>query len=65
MHATAPAPPTSLLEQLADGGRLVIPIAARGADMLTVYGRRDGEVTTEVIGPCRFVPLIGEEGFRS
>ena len=65
VHATAPAPPTSLLEQLADGGGLVIPIAARGADMLTVYRRRDGEVTTEVIGPCRFVPLIGEEGFRS
>ena len=63
VHATAPGPPMSLLEQLAPGGRLVVPIASRGADMLTLYRRRDGEVVTEVIGPCRFVPLIGEEGF--
>ena len=63
VHATAPGPPMSLLEQLASGGRLVVPIASRGADMLTQYRRRDGDVVTEVIGPCRFVPLIGEEGF--
>lgn len=62
-HATAPAPPPALLEQLVDGGRLVLPIAAEEADMLTVL-RRDGEGFEQVtIGPCRFVPLIGEEGF--
>jgi protein-L-isoaspartate(D-aspartate) O-methyltransferase len=64
VHATAPGPPKSLIEQLAPGGRLVAPIAARRADMLTQYRRRDGEIATEVIGPCRFVPLIGEEGFE-
>lgn len=63
VHATAPGPPMSLIEQLAPEGRLVVPIASRGADMLTQYRRRDSEVVTEVIGPCRFVPLIGEEGF--
>jgi protein-L-isoaspartate(D-aspartate) O-methyltransferase len=63
VHATAPEPPHSLFEQLVEGGRLVIPIASRGADILTQYVRRDGEVETNVIGPCRFVPLIGEEGF--
>jgi protein-L-isoaspartate(D-aspartate) O-methyltransferase len=63
VHATAPAPPQTLLGQLADGGRLVVPIAADGADMLTVY-RRDGEeLSAATIGPCRFVPLVGEEGF--
>ena len=63
VHATAPAPPRTLLHQLADGGRLVVPVAADGADMLTVY-RRDGErFEPDVVGPCRFVPLIGEEGF--
>lgn len=65
VHATAPEPPRSLLEQLTDGGRLVVPIASRGADMLTKYQRIGNEVATHVIGPCRFVPLIGEEGFES
>jgi protein-L-isoaspartate(D-aspartate) O-methyltransferase len=63
VHATAPGPPISLIEQLATGGRLVVPVASRGADMLTQYRRLNGEVATNVIGPCRFVPLIGEEGF--
>ena len=31
--------------------------------MLTVLRRSEGKVETETIGPCRFVPLIGEEGF--
>lgn len=63
VHATAPAPPRTLLGQLADGGRLVVPIAAEGADLLTVFERRGDELRREEIGPCRFVPLIGEEGF--
>jgi protein-L-isoaspartate(D-aspartate) O-methyltransferase len=69
VHATAPAPPPSLLAQLAMGGRLVVPITADRADMLTAF-RRVGSDPAEpesferrLIGPCRFVPLIGEEGF--
>jgi protein-L-isoaspartate(D-aspartate) O-methyltransferase len=63
VHATAPAPPQTLLAQLADGGRLVVPIATEGADLLTVFRRTENELTREEIAPCRFVPLIGEEGF--
>ncbi len=63
VHAAAPAPPLSLLGQLADGGRLVVPIAADRADLLTVFLRNGEELRREEIGPCRFVPLIGEEGF--
>ncbi len=63
VHATAPAPPQTLLAQLADGGRLVVPIAAEGADLLTVFRRAGAELTREEIAPCRFVPLIGKEGF--
>jgi protein-L-isoaspartate(D-aspartate) O-methyltransferase len=63
VHATAPAPPPALLDQLTDGGRLVLPIAMQDADMLTVLRRGEGGVEATAIGPCRFVPLIGEEGF--
>jgi protein-L-isoaspartate(D-aspartate) O-methyltransferase len=63
VHATAPEAPRTLLGQLADGGRLVVPIAAGDVDLLTAYRRR-GEVLDRLeIGPCRFVPLIGEEGY--
>ncbi|HVQ60200.1 MAG TPA: protein-L-isoaspartate(D-aspartate) O-methyltransferase [Solirubrobacterales bacterium] len=63
VHATAPAPPPALLAQLAEGGRMVVPIAAEDADALTVLRRRGEDVERREIAPCRFVPLIGEEGY--
>ena len=71
VHATAPSPPPTLIDQLAPGGRLVVPIASDAADMLTVFRRLEGKLdpgTGEglqrtVIGPCRFVPLVGSEGY--
>jgi protein-L-isoaspartate(D-aspartate) O-methyltransferase len=64
VHATAPAAPPALLSQLAGGGRLVVPIATAGeTDLLTLLRRRGDEVETETIAPCRFVPLVGEQGF--
>jgi len=71
VHATAPAAPRSLLSQLAPLGRLVIPIASDGADILTVYTRTADELDPATgeglearsLGACRFVPLIGREGF--
>ena len=64
VHATAPAPPATLLSQLGDGGRLIVPIATDAADMLTLFRRRGKELDVAVVGPCRFVPLLGEEGFE-
>jgi protein-L-isoaspartate(D-aspartate) O-methyltransferase len=63
VHATSPRAPEPLLDQLAADGRLVIPIASSGVDMLTVLHRVPGGYEEETIGPCRFVPLIGAEGF--
>ncbi len=63
VHAAAPPPPPALVSQLADGGRLVVPIATEAADLLTVLRRRGEQIETETIGPCRFVPLVGDEGF--
>ena len=65
VHAAAPAPPAALLEQLGEGGRLVAPIATGEADMLTVFLRQGEGFASGEIGPCRFVPLLGEEGFPS
>jgi protein-L-isoaspartate(D-aspartate) O-methyltransferase len=63
VHATAPAPPPALVDQLTDGGRLVVPVSGDEADTLTLLRRRGERVETMDLGPCRFVPLIGEEGF--
>lgn len=72
VHATAPAAPPALLEQLAVGGRLVVPIATDSADMLTVLRRSADEIDPATgaglesasLGPTRFVPLIGRAGFE-
>ncbi|MGN6586082.1 MAG: protein-L-isoaspartate(D-aspartate) O-methyltransferase [Solirubrobacterales bacterium] len=64
VHATAPAPPPALIDQLADGGRLVVPVSGRDSDVLTLLRRSGERVESEEISPCRFVPLIGEEGFE-
>jgi protein-L-isoaspartate(D-aspartate) O-methyltransferase len=63
VHAAAPAAPPALIEQLTDGGRLVVPVSGGGADALTVLRRTGEGIETRELGPCRFVPLIGEEGF--
>jgi protein-L-isoaspartate(D-aspartate) O-methyltransferase len=71
VHATAPAPPPSLISQLTVEGRLVIPIASDGVDMLSVYERTAEQfdpasgagLEAHSLGACRFVPLIGREGF--
>ncbi len=63
VHAAAPTPPPALLAQLADGGRMVVPVAAGSVERLTLL-RRDGErLRSTDLGPCRFVPLIGEQGY--
>lgn len=61
--AGGPSVPEALLEQLEDGGRLVIPVGpeTRGQELIRV--RRDGnEFHEEFLGPVRFVPLIGSKG---
>jgi protein-L-isoaspartate(D-aspartate) O-methyltransferase len=63
VHAAAPAAPASLVAQLAPGGRLVVPVTEGRADVLTVFTAGDSGLEARVIAPCRFVPLVGEEGF--
>ncbi len=65
VHAATPEVPHSLLAQLADGGRLVVPISTSTSDLLTAFHRDNGNLRQQTIGPCRFVPLIGAEGFEA
>jgi protein-L-isoaspartate(D-aspartate) O-methyltransferase len=61
--AAAPAVPPALYEQLTDGGRLVLPRGSRwGQDLVLVVRGPDGPMERTSI-PCRFVPLVGSEGF--
>lgn len=64
--AGAPAVPEPLLEQLAPGGRLVAPIGPREGQRLVRIDRgSDGRFTREVLGPCRFVDLVGRHGWAA
>jgi len=62
--AAAPRVPPALTEQLAPGGRLVIPVGDAHQQSLHVgYKRSDGVVALRMLEGCRFVPLIGKQGF--
>jgi protein-L-isoaspartate(D-aspartate) O-methyltransferase len=50
--------PPALLEQLAPGGRLVVPVGAGGAQVLEVYDRTEEGITRTSIEQVRFVPLV-------
>jgi protein-L-isoaspartate(D-aspartate) O-methyltransferase len=61
--AAAPAVPMALREELADGGRLVIPVGTRDRQLLTIVRREGNEWIDQTDGYCVFVPLIGPGGF--
>jgi len=62
--AGAPAVPKPLLEQLAAGGRLVIPVGDERAQVLLKITRGPASFAEERLGECRFVKLFGKNGWR-
>jgi protein-L-isoaspartate(D-aspartate) O-methyltransferase len=65
LTAGSPDFPESLLDQLGDGGRLVIPVGDRFCQTLWRVTRRGDQMDYEDLGGCRFVKLVGEEGWTS
>jgi protein-L-isoaspartate(D-aspartate) O-methyltransferase len=65
--AAVPEVPAPLIEQLEEGGKLVLPLAnGEGSDEQTLVRaiKRRGGLLTEKHGPCRFVPLVGKYGLK-
>lgn len=62
--AGAPQAPPSLIAQLADGGRLVVPVGTRAEQQLQIVRRSGGDIVTSSHVLCCFVPLIGAEGWE-
>ncbi len=63
--AGGPDIPQALIDQLADPGRLVIPIGDRDSQELVVLKKENGEISRQVIEKVRFVSLIGSQGWQS
>jgi protein-L-isoaspartate(D-aspartate) O-methyltransferase len=63
--AAAPEIPQPLLEQLADGGRMIIPVGGAEQQELQIVTRRGDAFPTRALDHCRFVPLLGEFGWKA
>ncbi len=64
VSAAAPEVPRPLVEQLAEGGRLLVPVGDRAEQVLVVITRRGDETVREELAAVRFVPLVGAHGWE-
>lgn len=63
--AAAPAVPPALVDQLAPGGRMLIPLGDRKLQQLTLLRKAESSVETEIVTACSFVPLVGRFAWPS
>ena len=63
VSAGAPSIPQPLLDQLAEGGRLLVPVGDREEQKLVIATRTNGQIVMREEAPMRFVPLIGSHGW--
>jgi protein-L-isoaspartate(D-aspartate) O-methyltransferase len=63
VSAASPEVPSPLVAQLAEGGRMVIPLGDRDAQTLTLIRREADGIHANTLADVRFVPLVGEHGF--
>jgi len=62
--AGSPDVPAALLAQLRDPGRLVIPVGGRLDQELYFVQKENGKILTRTLTSCRFVPLLGQDGWN-
>jgi protein-L-isoaspartate(D-aspartate) O-methyltransferase len=62
--AGAPVIPSTLVDQLAEGGILVIPVGDREKQLMVRIIKREGKILKEEFSNFAFVPLLGEQGWR-
>jgi protein-L-isoaspartate(D-aspartate) O-methyltransferase len=65
VSAAAPAVPRPLLDQLADGGRLIAPVGGRVEQRLVLITKRGEALERRAFDPVRFVPLLGDHGWTA
>ena len=63
VSAAAPSVPPSLFEQQAENGRMVIPVGPAHSQELQLVRKQRGEAAVQILEGCRFVPLIGGQGY--
>jgi len=65
VSAAAPQIPPPLFEQLREGGRMIVPVGPPQAQELQLVRKHGGQLVVSSMEGCRFVPLIGSEGYRA
>jgi protein-L-isoaspartate(D-aspartate) O-methyltransferase len=65
VSAAAPRIPAALFEQLQEGGRMIIPVGPAEAQELQLVRKHEGQPIVDRLEGCRFVPLIGGQGYSS
>lgn len=63
--AAAPEIPSALAGQLAEGGRLLIPLGGRDEQILHLFTKKENSLEQKDIAPVRFVPLVGRDSWES
>src|SRR5215471_8935557 len=63
--AAAPAAPQPLLAQLAEGGRMIVPVGDEDSQELRLIEKHGGAFSTKILEGCRFVPLVGHHGWQN
>ncbi len=64
VSAGGPSVPPALVEQLAEGGRMLVPVGSKEEQTLTLVTRRGANIETRDVAPVRFVPLYGTQGWE-